>query len=76
MFTIGYFDGAARRGLLAYREIDGSPVALGGVTPEEQGYRESNAREPITVVSHDGEERMLSGWVHPDQITDVSGVGF
>ncbi len=73
MITVGYFDGISRRGLLAWRETEEGIQAIGGVSPEDQGYAESGAKEPLTVVSTDDGDRVLFGWVHPDDIREISG---
>lgn len=63
MFTIGYFDGTTRKGLLAFTETDGEISAIGGMdTRGEPAYW------PSTVITDDGGEAVLEGWVHPDEI--------
>jgi hypothetical protein len=63
MFTIGYFVGTERVGLLAWAEPQGSPPqAIGGIAPPEGSAVTS------TVVSRDNGETTYPGCVHPDDL--------
>jgi hypothetical protein len=69
MILVSYFNGTDRRGMLAwYGHIEGDLVALGGFDP---GTIPGN--DPTTVVHSEGNTRVLRGWVHPDNIEEVSG---
>jgi hypothetical protein len=70
MIAVSYFDGRFRAGLLVWQEPEGeSPRALGGFDP---GPTPAGA-DACTVVATDAGERVLVGWVHPDQLAEVSG---
>ena len=71
MICVGYFDGTVRAGLLAWRELpDGRLEAIGGC---DAPYR-TDPINPSTVVSTNSGDRELSGWVHPDDIPEISGI--
>ena len=70
MIAVGYFDGRLRAGLLVWTEREGeSPSAIGGFDPG----LEPPGNDCTTVVTTDRSVRLLRGWVHPDQIAEVSG---
>jgi hypothetical protein len=70
MILVSYWCDGKRFGMLAFREVPGEcPQALGGFGPGQ----EPGTERLLTVVQTDSSTRELSGWVHPDDLTEVNG---
>lgn len=53
---------------------EGTPQAQGGVAPPTNAGDYSNPRTVVLVVFEgDHRGRVLTGWVHPDDIEEISG---
>lgn len=73
MILVTYWLDGERRGWLCWREPSGSsPVALGGDDPGDlpPGVEPWQA---LTVVTKDGGDRRLTGWIHPEQLAEIAG---
>lgn len=70
MVVIQYFVGKDRVGMLAWRHVEGKPAAMGGFEPPFA----TQPDDGLTVVTTDDGERCFLSLVHPDALSEVSGV--
>lgn len=70
MIVVSYWDGMKRVGMLAFRETPDGIHAIGGFD------RPSTAPHdlPSTVVTTDGYERKIQGWIHPADLAETCGL--